>query len=201
MMILIEGGDATGKDTQSRLLAAALGCEKVSFPRYGTPAAATLEAYLHGDLNLTPYAAAAAFALDRAAWAAEWRGAGEPSVVLDRYVFSNFAYQGARFPTEAEGLAFVEWAKEFEYGKLNLPKPDLMIYLTWGRETRHKLLSERGNAKHDGRDIHEENPAFLDKANDFGYKLAVDEGAVIVQCDGKSREQIHEEIKAIVAKM
>ena len=195
---LIEGVDGCGKQTQSEMLAAALGIEKVSFPRYGTVAAKALEAYLHGDLPLNAYGAAAAFALDRVAWVNEWRLTGAPDVVLDRYVFSNFAYQGAKFDTAEGAASFVSWAKDFEYQKLGLPKPSLMFYLTWEKEAWRKLLAERGGSKHDGKDIHESNMEYLDHVYDFGLSLARDEGAVIVRCDGKSREEIHGEILAVV---
>ena len=195
-MFLVEGVDGCGKQTQSELLASALGAQKISFPRYGTPAAKRLEQYLHGEISLTPREAAVAFAEDRAAWAKEWREQGSPSVVLDRYVFSNFAYQGAKFADEREAASFVSWAKSYEYGELGLPIPDLMFYLVWEKKNWQALLASRGNAKHDGADIHESNLSYLEHVYDYGLKLAKEEGAQIVWCDGLSREAIHAKLMA-----
>ncbi len=192
MIILIEGVDGSGKETQAKLLASRLGVEKISFPRYGTAGAKACESYLHGEVEMTPYGAAAAFAIDRAAWAKEWADSGKPSVIMDRYVFSNLAYQGAKFEDAQDAAAFVEWEKDFEYVKLELPKPNLMFYLVWGKAAWQNLLANRGGSKHNGADIHEQDLAYLSHVYDYGLNLAEREGGIIVRCDGMSREEIHE---------
>ncbi len=198
MLILIEGVDGCGKETQARLLAQYLGVEKQSFPRYGEPAAAVAEAYLHGEVKMDAYAASMAFALDRVDWANKWRESGEPTVVLDRFAFSNFAYQGAKFESREEALGYIEWAKALEYGKLGVPIPDKTIYLIWEKDAWHDLLAKRGGSKHAGKDIHESNLGYLDRVYDFGVDLAKREGAIIISCDGLSREAVHEKIVAAI---
>ena len=200
MLILIEGVDGSGKETQARMLAEALGAEKMSFPRYGVPAASAAEAYLHGETTFDAYAASLAFALDRVDWANQWRKDGEPTVVLDRFAFSNFAYQGAKFDDANEASAYIQWAKDLEYGRLGVPVPDKMFYLVWTKDAWHDLLASRGGSKHSGKDIHEGNLAYLDRVYDFGLDLAKREGAVIIYCDGLTREEIHEKIVAEIEK-
>ncbi len=197
MIILIEGCDGTGKETQANAVSKSLGFERISFPQYGTKTGDLIEAYLHGEVEMDAYAASAAYALDRVATMTEWKKRGSHDLVLDRYVFSNFAYQAMRLP-EAEREDYIAWARDFEYGRLALPKPDRMVYLMWSKPRWKEILLARKGNKHGGRDIHEDNLQYLESVYDWSVDLARREGAEVILCDGLDIPSVTEKILAVV---
>lgn len=139
MLIVIEGVDGAGKRTLTNGLRAAFeGAHKsvatLAFPRYGQSVEADLAAEAlrgrHGDLAESVYAMAVLFALDRAGATAEIAALADAHdvVILDRYVASNAAYSAARLHQGADGEV-VEWVRDLEYNRLELPKPDAQILL------------------------------------------------------------------------
>ena len=50
-------------------------------------------------------------------------------VIVDRYVYSNIAYQCAKLSDEAEADRLRDWIFNTEYGNFALPVPDLNIFL------------------------------------------------------------------------
>ena len=140
-LIVFEGTDGSGKATQSRLLCEHLQRENIpykniTFPQYGKPSAAMVQEYLDGNLGRRPgdvnaYAASLMFSMDRYAsykqdWGAFYEAGG--LVIADRYTTSNAVHQVSKLPPE-ERTVFLNWLFELEYGKLGLPKPDLVLYL------------------------------------------------------------------------
>ena len=140
-LIVFEGTDGSGKATQSRLLCEHLQRENIpykniTFPQYGKPSAAMVQEYLDGHLGKHPgdvnaYAASLMFSMDRYAsykqdWGAFYEAGG--LVIADRYTTSNAVHQVSKLPPE-ERTVFLNWLFELEYGKLGLPKPDLVLYL------------------------------------------------------------------------
>ena len=78
-----------------------------------------------------PYLVALLFAGDRGDAAAEirqWLASGE-AVVLDRYVYSNVAFQCAKLSSEEERRALKRWILDTEYGYYRLPRPDVSLFL------------------------------------------------------------------------
>ena len=49
------------------------------------------------------------------------------NVVLDRYVYSNMAFQGSKLKNELETLEFFSWVEKLEFELLELPKSDINI--------------------------------------------------------------------------
>mgnify|MGYP002226519825 CR=1 FL=1 len=66
-------------------------------------------------------------------WGDYYRGGG--LVLSDRYTTSNAVHQASKLP-EAEWEGFFRWLFDFECGKLGLPLPDLVVYLTCPRSRR-----------------------------------------------------------------
>ncbi|WP_006245830.1 dTMP kinase [Mycolicibacterium tusciae] len=139
MLIVIEGVDGAGKRTLTNGLRTAFeGAQKsvatLAFPRYGKSVEADLAAEAlhgkHGDLAESVYAMAVLFAIDRAGGKADigQLTAANDVVILDRYVASNAAYSAARLHQGADGDV-VEWVRDLEYGRLELPEPDAQILL------------------------------------------------------------------------
>ena len=140
MIVALEGIDGAGKQTQAALLkyraeTAGVTAAVLSFPRYGKTAFADdIKAYLDGNLgdptNISPRIIALLFAGDRL----ESRhclitSAGEFNLlILDRYVASNLAYQGARLPPDRREN-FIKWLANLEYNIFEMPKADLTVLL------------------------------------------------------------------------
>lgn len=141
MLVVLEGLDGAGKSTQVKKLRAYLeslfgSLEYVHFPRYDAPVYGDLiSRFLRGDFGsnetVHPQLVALIFAEDRHGAAPEMKKILEDggTVLLDRYVYSNIAYQCAKLsdPQEAERLR--DWIFNTEYGDFGLPVPDLNIFL------------------------------------------------------------------------
>ena len=105
-LIIIEGGDGSGKATQTAMLVERLAAEgrpvrSVSFPDYDSDSSALVKMYLRGDFGgdadgVNPYAASAFYAVDRfASYQTQWKSFLQDGgiVVADRYTTSNMLYQ------------------------------------------------------------------------------------------------------------
>jgi len=141
MLIVLEGLDGAGKSTQLRLLSdyvAGKGreVEHLHFPRYEAPVIGDMIAgFLRGDFGaidtVHPKVVAYLFAQDRreAAPMIREKLASGKCVVLDRYVYSNIAFQCSKLPSADEALSLRNWIFRTEYTEYAIPKPDLNIFL------------------------------------------------------------------------
>lgn len=209
-LIVIEGTDGSGKSTQFRLLSERLEREgrqfqHLVFPRYSSPSSALIRMYLGGEFGSSPsdvsaYAASAFYAVDRyASYKQDWgRWYAQGGLVLsDRYTTSNAVHQASKEPPETRST-FLKWLYEFEYEKLGLPKPDLVIYLDVPTDFSERLLRHREKATNTHADIHEQDMTYLAACRETGRAAAKYYGWTTVDCvrDGAIRSipDIHEEI-------
>ena len=141
MLIVLEGLDGAGKSTQVKMLREYLlervpELEYIHFPRYDAPVYGDLiSRFLRGEFGdntqVHPQLVALLFAEDRHGAAPimkEALAAGK-TVLLDRYVYSNIAYQCAKLPSADEKARLRDWIFNTEYGDFQLPVPDLNIFL------------------------------------------------------------------------
>lgn len=176
-LIVIDGVDCSGKETQAKLLYKAIretrsDCEMISFPRYSEPSCELVREYLNGTFgskpdDVDPYTASTFYAADRYAsykcepWGKCYDSGG--IVIADRYMTSNIIHQAPKFKASDERQEFVTWLACLEYVHNRIPVPDMVIYLDMPFEILTKLLVER--AKADGTenklDIHEGNFEYL----------------------------------------
>ena len=141
MLIVLEGLDGAGKSTQVRRLKEYLtercgSLEYIHFPRYDAPVYGDLiSRFLRGDFGsnetVHPQLVALLFAEDRHGAAPAMRKALEEgkTVLLDRYVYSNIAYQCAKLQDLQERRKLRDWIFNTEYGDFELPEPDLNLFL------------------------------------------------------------------------
>lgn len=218
ILIAIEGTDSSGKQTQSELLYKKLGkmdikARLVSFPAYNSDSSALVKMYLAGDFGDDPkdvnaYAASTLYAVDRfATYRKDWgRDYTDGTVIVaDRYVPSNLIHQASKLKNDTEKKKFIDWLCELEYEHLELPRPDITIFLDMPSETAARLMAERANKidNSDKKDIHERNEDYLKKSYDNAKSVANMLSWSIVKCvnpDGEVRsvDEIHEDIMNIV---
>ena len=209
-LIVIEGTDGSGKSTQFKALTDRLNKENkefktLVFPRYSQPSSALIRMYLGGEFGTNPsdvnaYAASAFYAVDRyASYKQDWGQWYEEGglIVSDRYTTSNAVHQASKEPKETQG-DFLHWLYEFEYEKLGLPRPDLIIYLDVPTAFTEKLMRHREASTNTHADIHEQDMSYLATCRETGRAAAAYYGWTVIECvrDGQMRsiEDIHEEI-------
>lgn len=212
-LIVIEGVDASGKETQTALLcdylkSRGMAVERLSFPDYESPSSALVKMYLGGDFGsdpsaVNPYAASLFYAVDRfASHAVRWGALMNKDcmIVADRYVTSNVIYQAAKFASAGEKRSFIDWVEDIEYNKLGLPRPDKVFFLNMEPEAAAKLMAARKNkiTAGDEKDIHERDAAYLKAAYDNACLAAKLSGWTEIKCsfggEPRSIEEIHREI-------
>ena len=211
-LIVIEGvSDGVGKTTQVKELYKKLtkeGKEVVyhHFPSYGSVGASLVEEYLKGNLgkreDIGPYAISSFYAVDRFyAYHMELKDALNSGkiVLLDRYTTSNLIYQGSLFEQDKD--AFLEYICDYEYNKLGLKKPDLVIFLKLDKDFASTLRKNRDTEGVKG-DINEKDNVFLDKVYDNSLYVVDKYNFKVVECssDGvlRSIDDISREVYDIV---
>ena len=223
MLVVLEGLDGAGKSTQVKKLRTYLesvcgGLEYIHFPRYDAPVYGDLIGrFLRGDFGsnetVHPQLVALLFAEDRhgaAAGIKEHLDAGG-TVLLDRYVYSNIAYQCAKLDSEEESEALRKWIIDTEYGEFGIPRPDINLFLDVPIGfVEANLTAQRQGDDRDylsgGRDIHEADIAFQKKVRSIYLKQAsLDEDFLVVDCSDDNGSmlgpnEIFGRIRAIVDK-
>lgn len=178
LFIAIEGGDGSGKGTQSKLLVEFLASEgfdvfEADFPRYGSDSAYYVERYLNGDYggpnDVPAELGSLPYALDRfAAKDSIIAHLEKPNsvVVSNRYVASNLAHQGTKLAQPEQRQTFYERTKLTEYKILGIPKPSLNIVLLVPIQTAQENVDKKDTRNYTAkkRDIHEADADHLEKA-------------------------------------
>ena len=190
MLIAIEGIDGSGKGTQTQLLIERLHREgytaaSVSFPRYGqTRASEKIARYLNGEMGpleeVSPYRAAELFANDRLESKPYLEGLirAHDVVLADRYVASNYAYQGARVP-EKENREIRKWIFELEFEANGLPEPVFSLYLDVIPVAAHNLVARKDPRTYtqSSHDLHERDVSFQARVH-RAYRHLAKEGTL-----------------------
>ena len=131
------------------------------------------------------------------------------TVLLDRYVYSNIAYQCAKLNNSEEAVDLREWIFNTEYGDFDLPRPDLNIFLDVPIGfVESKLKSQRGGADREylegAQDIHEADIQFQIKVRDmYREQCKRDPKFIRVDCSDENGQMlppdvIFEKVKAVV---
>lgn len=213
-LIIIEGLDGSGKSTQVVLLEKYLTDKKVNYkkiklPDYDSPSSTLVKMYLGGEFgksanDVNAYAAGAFYAVDRFSsyklnWGKDYQNG--TLILADRYATSNSIYQMEKMPKE-EWDSYLEWSADFEYNKIGIPRPDLVIYLDMPVDISQKLMTSRYNGNESKKDVHEVNVEFLKKCRESALFTAKKQNWKVIKCsDGVNPlpiEDIHNEIVNIV---
>lgn len=217
-LIVIEGScDGVGKSTQYKLLVDRLIKERQRgvithhFPSYGTYQGRPVEEYLKGNYGkiseLSPYFVNSLYAQDRAiTWVNGLRDEYEKGsiIILDRYTTSSLIYQSSVIESLEEREKFIDYVCDYEYNKLGIAEPDLVIFLYAPYEVAEELKKKRKNNDGVENDIHERDNSFMKSVSDNSISIAKKFGWDFIDCaiDGKMRtyEEIHEDIYKLVKK-
>ena len=213
-LIVFEGTDGAGKATQAGLMARRLAAEgmsfrEIDFPRYGNPFAEPARLYLAGALGARPgdvsaCAASVFYAVDRYAsyredWGRDYE-AGE-LILANRYTTSNAVHQASKLE-RAEREAFLSWLFDLEYRRLELPEPDLVVYLDLPTEISGQMLRLREAATHTAADIHERDDAYLRRCRESASEIVRSLGWRRIDCSRggaiRTPEDIHQEVWDLV---
>lgn len=222
-IIVIEGTDCSGKETQAKMLIEKLVADgknvyakKLSFPMYDTPTGKIVGGpYLgkdyiseswfpEGCVNVDPKVASLYYAADRKYnYDKKIKYILEQgyNIILDRYVESNMAHQGGKIIDSIKRKEMFDFLEKLEYDFLELPRPDLTVFLYMPYEYSCILKNSRSE-KPDGHEsskehlIHAEK-TYLELAKLYNFKkIDCVENNII-----KTKEQISEEVYGIIKKI
>jgi len=182
-LIVITGTDSSGKQTHTantlaRLVREGIPCQSMGFPRYDTPTGRIVgESYLGKNSPswfeephlVHPFIASLYYAADRFAAKLEIETILElgTNLILDRYVEDNLAHQGGKANPKDRGK-IISFIYSLEYGLLELPRPDEVIFLHMPHQVGMELKRRTGETK----DGHESNPEHLARAEETFLELA-----------------------------
>lgn len=214
-LIVIEGAcDCIGKSTQYKMLCdrlASEGQEVVShhFPSYGTYQGKLMEEYLAGNLgdkkDISPYLVNSFFAMDRAVtWLTKLSEAYNDgkTIVLDRYTTSSALYQTTLIDDLGKRKDFIDFIIDYEFNKIGIKKPDIVIFLTADFKAVEDMIKNRGYNEGLKDDIYEADMDFMKQVYDNSLSVAKYLNWDIIECskDGKMLpiEEIHEKIYSVI---
>lgn len=203
-LVVIEGLDGAGKSTQIEMLRKYLSSRNVAheylhFPRTEAPWFGELiSRFLRGEFGsaaeVDPYLVAILYAGDRndaALQIRKWLNE-KRLVLLDRYTYSNIAYQCAKLSISEERNRLREWITELEFKHFGIPVPDLNIFLdvpfsfTEGKLTTARSGNDRSYLN-GTIDVHEADTNFQRKVREVYFETAEsDPRLTIVDCSDDS---------------
>ena len=186
-LIVIEGTDCSGKETQAKLLIEHLKergmqVEIFSFPNYDSPTGKIIGGpflgkaticdgwFKEGAVEVEPKVAALYYAADRRynlPKIKEKLNRGI-SLILDRYVYSNMAHQAGKIEDMNERMNMYAWLDILEFKLLELPKPDIALFLHMPSEFAKQLKQSRDEVP----DQLESDEDYLKKAENAYIELA-----------------------------
>ena len=218
-LIVIDGTDGSGKETQTNLLAKKLKTKKlevkvVDFPQYGKKSASLVEEYLNGKFGspkeVGPYRASIFYACDRYAasfYMNKWLEQGK-IILSNRYTSANAGHQAGKIKNKKERDKFLEWLEHLEFNIFKIPKPDENIFLFMPPEIGQQLVDKKNPRAYlngNKRDIHENDLNHLKDASEAYQYVAEKYNWFTINCAPdrtidslRTPEDIHEEVYSCV---
>jgi len=215
-LIVFEGIDGSGKSTQFRLMCERLESEnidfrRVVFPRYDEPSSALIKMYLSGEFGKNPddinaYASSSFYAVDRfASFVTDWQSYYQSGglILTDRYTTSNALHQGSKM-SGVDRKLFFEWLYEYEFDRIGLPRPDMVLFMKIDTSLAVSRLRLRESATGTNADIHESDLRYLTACAESGNEAAAQYGWSVIECVqggvSRSEEEIHKQAYEMLRK-
>lgn len=212
-IFVIDGTDASGKQTQFNKLQERLRSEKieyrtVSFPNYDSPSSSLVKMYLSGEFGqnakeVSPYVASTFYAVDRYATfkkeLAEYYNNGG-MILADRYTTANMVHQAGKIKDKQEREKFLDWLWDLEFNLYKLPVPTKTFFLNMPPEYATKLMEHRENkfTHQEQKDIHERDKSHIIDSYQAACGLVEKYNWCEIKCVENEKirtiEDIHEEI-------
>ena len=216
-LFVIDGTDASGKQTQLKKLQERLEKENieyklVSFPNYDSESSSLVKMYLSGEFGknakeISPYVASTFFAADRYATfkkeLEEFYNNGG-IILADRYTTANMVHQAGKITDKEEREKFLNWLWDFEFNLYKLPVPTEVFFLNMPPKYAFELMKNRENKfTHEAqKDIHESDKNHIIDSYNAACEVADKYSWTKIECveNNKLRtiEEIHEDIFKIV---
>ncbi len=212
-LVVIDGTDGSGKETQMNILVEKLkerniDFRRVDFPNYDSPSSSLVKMYLSGEFgkdakSVSPYIASTFYAADRyATYKKDLEEYYENGglILADRYTTANMVHQAGKIKDKEERKKFLDWLWDLEFNIYKIPVPDKIFFLDMPIDYVEKLIANRKN-KFDAnakKDIHESDESHLIDSHNAACEVAKDYNWIKIDCvvDGilRTREDIGEEI-------
>lgn len=218
-LIVIEGTDCSGKETQSNLLIENLRkdgirIQKFSYPNYQSPTGkiiagpylgkenVCLSYFEEGSSHVDPIVSSLYYAADRKynIYKITWLLENGVHVLLDRYVYSNMAHQGGKLLDKEKRKEMYSFLEKLEFGLLELPKPDIAVLLHMPLRESLKLRELRTSLDCNEKDItHLENAekAYLELSEKYDFKV-IECADPTLKTIPKIQEELYTYIKPIL---
>lgn len=216
-LIVIEGTDCSGKETQTKKLvdkleSIGIKCKRFSFPNYDSPTGKIVGGpYLgkdyisncwfdEGAVNVDPKVSSLYCAADRKynIKIIEELIESGINVILDRYSYSNMAHQGGKIEDKSERFSMYKFIERLEFELLELPIADIKVFLHMPYIVSCELKKNR--LEHP--DQHELSKKHLIMAEDSYKEIANIYDFRTIECsvnsNPKSIDEINEELFTFV---
>lgn len=210
--IVIEGSDASGKATQTKLLSEYLDSKKIpfkviDFPRYNDSFFGKfIKRFLDGEFGtlqeINPYLISIVYAKDREEAKKDIEGwlMNGYLVIANRYVPSNLAHQSGRLP-ENKREEFIKWNLELEYTVNRIPQEDLVIYLHVPYKISQLFIAKNNRkvdiVEKDKIYLKNSEAAFTNLSKKFSHWITIE--CIDTKGDVRTISDIQEEIKKVLA--
>ncbi|MFH0956324.1 MAG: dTMP kinase [Candidatus Aenigmatarchaeota archaeon] len=194
-LVVFEGIDGSGTETQSKMLLFALKkqglkAERLEYPDYAGDLGATIRRFLEKKTELSAQVQFLLYALDmvKDREKIERMLSEGKTVICDRYFTSTIAYQGIRGFPQDKAMRFAE-----DFG---LPKPDIVFFLRiTPEESMKRKMGEHGKL-----DRNEEDKALLSAVNASYGRMASENvfGKWFIIDGGKPKDEVHAEVRNVL---
>lgn len=218
-IIVIEGTDCSGKETQSKLLKSYLEQNGIkvatfSYPQYNTPTGKIIGGPLLGKPSICPSwfdnyvevdskVASLYFAADRRASLPVLKDLinNNEIVIIDRYIYSNMGHQGSKIEDKEERLKMYKFLETLEFDLLELPRPDLVIFLylpySYGEEIKKNRAEKLDEAEKSQTHQIKSERTYLELTELYGFeKIDCFKNGTV-----KTREEINKEVISHIKKL
>lgn len=196
-IIVIEGTDGCGKQTQATILCDKLNeiglkALKMSFPNYESSSSGAVKMYLGGELceradDFDAYQSSILFTVDRLCTMTKLQKdlteqSGDVFLICDRYVESNLLFQASKLDGKDKDK-FADWLYGLEYDTVKLPRPEMIVFLNMPIEVSQKLAHFRTELKAGTKkDIHEQDDEYMRRCYNTGIHFANKNNWHIIDC-------------------